>query len=150
MLVEHFLQRFGKALGKPASRVSSIALELLLKHDWPGNVRELENVLQRAILISPTGSIGPEQLPKEIFEAASPVVTGQLLPDIEREARESAARIAIYRTLERTDWSVKESANLLGIPEKTLYDKCSRLGIKLKRARAGGVPGGETPDLGNS
>jgi len=123
LLVEHFLRRFGKALGKPAVRVETLALDLLMQYDWPGNIRELENVLQRAILLSPTATIDPDHLPKEIVEAETPVVSGQSLPEIEKGARESAARIAIYRTLERTNWSVKESARMLGIPEKTLYDK---------------------------
>jgi DNA-binding NtrC family response regulator len=150
MLVEHFLRRFGKTLSKPARSVGPMVMELLLQHDWPGNVRELENVLQRAILISPTGSIEPEHLPKEIFESTSPVVIGQSLPDIEREARDSAARVAIYRALEQTNWSVKESAKLLGVPEKTLYDKCSRLGLKLKGARSGRTADEEARDPGNS
>jgi len=136
LLVEHFLRRFGKALGKPAVRVETLALDLLMQYDWPGNIRELENVLQRAILLSPSASIDPDHLPKEIVEAETPVVSGQSLPEIEKGARDSAARIIIYRTLERNNWSVKESARLLGVPEKTLYDKCSRLGIKLRGSRS--------------
>jgi two-component system response regulator AtoC len=150
VLVEHFMHRFGKTLSKPVLKVSPMVLELLLQHDWPGNVRELENVLQRAILISPTGSIEPDHLPKEIFDSTSPVVMGQSLPEIEREARDSAARVVIYKTLEQTNWSVKESSKLLGVPEKTLYDKCARLGVKLKRGRAGGSAAEEPLEDGNS
>ncbi|MBM4162793.1 MAG: sigma-54-dependent Fis family transcriptional regulator, partial [Ignavibacteria bacterium] len=93
LLVEHFLRRFGKALGKPAVRVETLALDLLMQYDWPGNIRELENVLQRAILLSPSASIDPDHLPKEIVEAETPVVSGQSLPEIEKGARDSAARI---------------------------------------------------------
>lgn len=150
LLVEHFLRRFGKALGKPAVRVETLALDLLMQYDWPGNIRELENVLQRAILLSPTATIDPDHLPKEIVEAETPVVSGQSLPEIEKGARESAARIAIYRTLERTNWSVKESARMLGIPEKTLYDKCSRLGIKLRGSRSSTDSGGGDVNPENS
>jgi two-component system, NtrC family, response regulator AtoC len=135
LLVEHFLQRFGQSLGKSSLNVNPQALELMMQYTWPGNVRELENVLQRAILISPSASIEPEHLPKEMVHGSIPMVEGQSLPAIEREARDSAARVVIYRTLERTGWSIKESAVLLGIPEKTLYDKCSRLGIKLRGAQ---------------
>jgi DNA-binding NtrC family response regulator len=150
MLVEHFLQRFGKALSKPTVQVNPLALDLLMQYDWPGNVRELENVLQRGILISPSASIEPDHLPREIVEANAPIVMGQPLPAIEKEAKESAARIAIYRTLEQTNWSVRESARLLGVPEKTLYDKCSRLGIKLKGPQAGGVSGENEVNSENS
>ncbi len=132
LLVEHFLQRFGKSLNKPSITINPQALELLMQYNWPGNVRELENVLQRAILISPSASIEPEHLPREMVHGNLRIVEGLSLPDIEREARDSAARAVIFRTLERTGWSIKESAALLGVPEKTLYDKCSRLGIKLR------------------
>ena len=132
LLVEHFLERFGKSLNKPSISVNPQALEYMMQYNWPGNVRELENILQRAILISPSASIEPEHLPKEMVHGGVPIVEGQSLPDIEREARDVAARAVIMRTLERTGWNIKESALLLGVPEKTLYDKCSRLGVKLR------------------
>lgn len=131
-LVEHFLQRFGKSLNKPSISVNPQALEYMMQYNWPGNVRELENILQRAILISPSASIEPDHLPKEMIHGAVPLVEGQSLPDIEREARDSAARAVIFKMFERTGWNIKESAALLGVPEKTLYDKCARLGIKLR------------------
>lgn len=137
LLVDHFLRRFGASLNKPTMTVNPQALEMMIQYDWPGNVRELENVVQRAILLSPGVSIEPEHLPKEMVDSSIPVVEGESLPVIERGARETAARVAIYRALERTKWNIKESAKLLGVPEKTLYDKCSRLGVKLKGGKSG-------------
>lgn len=132
LFVDHFLERFGKTLNKPSIKVNPQALECMMQYNWPGNVRELENILQRAILLSSSASIEPEHLPKEMVHGAVPLVEGQSLPDIERDARDAAARSVIMRTLERTSWNIKESAQLLSVPEKTLYDKCSRLGIKLR------------------
>jgi DNA-binding NtrC family response regulator len=132
LLVEHSLKRFGRSLNKTSIRVNPLALDQMMQYSWPGNVRELENVIQRAILISPNASIEPDHLPREIADTSIPIVEGQTLPDIEREARDAAARVAIYRTMERVDWNIKEGAKLLGVPDKTLYDKCSRLGIKLR------------------
>jgi len=135
-LVEHFLRRFGKSLNKPSITVTPEALELMMQYDWPGNVREVENILQRAILISPSALIEPDHLPKEMVSASIPLAEGQSLSDIERVARDTAARLAVHRALEKTGWNIKESATILGIPEKTLYDKCSRLGIKLRSSKA--------------
>ena len=87
-------------------------------------------------LISPSASIEPDHLPREIADTSVPIVDGQTLPDIEREARDAASRVAIYRALERAGWNIKEGAKLLGVPDKTLYDKCSRLGIKLRGMQA--------------
>ena len=63
LLAEHFLERFGKEMGKPIAKISSEAMDLLMKYRWPGNVRELENVIERAIALEPTPTILPERLP---------------------------------------------------------------------------------------
>jgi two-component system NtrC family response regulator len=136
LFVEHFLERFGKSLNKPSITVNPQALEYMMQYNWPGNVRELENILQRAILLSSSASIEPEHLPKEMVHGAVSIAEGQSLSDIERDARDTAARTVIMRTLERTGWNIKESALLLRVPEKTLYDKCSRLGIRLRGSMA--------------
>ncbi|MBI3586452.1 MAG: sigma-54-dependent Fis family transcriptional regulator [Ignavibacteriales bacterium] len=133
LLVEHILKRFGKDLNKSEITVDPVALDCMLQYHWPGNVRELENVIQRALLLSAGGVITLEHLPKEIGGGESVVSSGLSLPEVEKNARDSAARLVIYRYLEQTNWNIKESAKLLGIPEKTLYDKCSRLGIKLQK-----------------
>lgn len=132
LLVEHFLQRYGKELNKIDITVNPLTLEYLMQYHWPGNVRELQNVIQRAMLLSSGDALKPEYLPKEIVEEKIDRALTQPLPELEKEARDAAARIAIYHALEKTEWNIKESARILGIPEKTLYDKCSRLGIKVK------------------
>ena len=137
LLASYFLEKHSRLNARALSLVEEDVVEVLDAYDYPGNVRELENILQRAILLSPGASIEPEHLPKEMVDSSIPVVDGESLPVIEREARDTAARVAIYRALERTAWNIRESAKLLGVPEKTLYDKCSRLGIKLR----GGVGG---------
>jgi DNA-binding NtrC family response regulator len=132
VLVEHFLRHYEKELGRSKLRVSPVTMEHLIEYDWPGNIRELENVIQRAILLSPLNVIEPQHLPKEIAENRITMPDGASLPLLEKEAKDRAARVAINKALEKSSWSVREAARLLGIPEKTLYDKCSKLGIRLK------------------
>ncbi|MBI3787349.1 MAG: sigma-54-dependent Fis family transcriptional regulator [Ignavibacteriales bacterium] len=134
LLVEHILERFGKDLLSEIT-IDPVAMDYMLQYNWPGNVRELENVIQRAMLLSAGETIQLEHLPKEIGGGDSSMSSGSSLPEIEKNARDSAARLAIYRYLEQTNWNIKESAKLLGIPEKTLYDKCSRLDIKLPKKK---------------
>lgn len=133
LLVEYYLQRYGPELGKPNLTVSQSAMELLVQHNWPGNVRELQNTIQRAILFCSGLKIEPHDLPKEITEGKVSPLANMPLPAIEKQARDSAARLAILNALEKTGWNVKKSAQILSIPEKTLYDKCSHLGIKLRK-----------------
>ncbi|MBI3005402.1 MAG: sigma-54-dependent Fis family transcriptional regulator [Ignavibacteriales bacterium] len=133
LLVEHFLRQYEVQLSRPKLRVSPMALEHLMEYSWPGNIRELENIIQRAILLSPTNIVEPEYLPKEIAEIRVPISESLSLPQLEREAKERASRLAILRALDQNEWDIREAARSLGIPEKTLYDKCSKLGIKLRK-----------------
>ncbi len=135
LLVEYYLQRYGPELGRPGLTITQTAMEHLLQYDWPGNIRELQNTLQRAILFCSGSRIEHHDLPKEITEGMSGPHTNMPLPLIEKQARDSAARLAILSALEQTGWNVKKSAQILSIPEKTLYDKCSNLGIKLRQAK---------------
>jgi DNA-binding NtrC family response regulator len=59
LLARHFLARYGAELGRPDAELSDEAMHALSVHDWPGNVRELEHVIQRALVLSPPGTIGP-------------------------------------------------------------------------------------------
>ncbi|MCI0708016.1 MAG: sigma-54 dependent transcriptional regulator [Ignavibacteriae bacterium] len=133
LLVQYYLERYGPELGKPNLSVSQSGMEFMMQYDWPGNVRELQNTIQRAILFCSSQKIEASDLPKEITEGKVTTAENIPLPLIEKQAKESAARLAILNALEQTGWNVKKSAQILSIPEKTLYDKCSNLGIKLKK-----------------
>jgi PAS domain S-box-containing protein len=52
-LLEYFVQRFGRKLGKSISKIDKRTMELFRSYDWPGNVRELQNVVERSVIISP-------------------------------------------------------------------------------------------------
>jgi DNA-binding NtrC family response regulator len=130
-LAQYFLKRYSVELSKPGVTLSDGALEMMMSYPWAGNVRELENVVQRAILLCTRGTIQPEHLPLDFTQGRASVEAGRPLREIEREARDQAARRAIARALEETGWVVREAAEILQIPEKTLYDRCSKLGIRL-------------------
>jgi PAS domain S-box-containing protein len=53
MLLEYFVQRFGRKLGKTFSKIDKRTVELFRRYDWPGNVRELQNVVERSVIVSP-------------------------------------------------------------------------------------------------
>jgi two-component system response regulator PilR (NtrC family) len=66
LLVDHFLQKFSKELGKELRRVSPEAMALLENHHWPGNIRELENVIERAVVLGAGDVLGPDALPEGV------------------------------------------------------------------------------------
>jgi PAS domain S-box-containing protein len=52
MLVEYFVQRYAKRLGKNISSIEKKTLDLFRSYDWPGNIRELQNVIERSIILA--------------------------------------------------------------------------------------------------
>lgn len=123
-LVQHFLARHGRRLGREKVGVSHEVLELMRRHAWPGNVRELENVVQRALVLGRGEVIGPEDLPESMWSERRPVGPDEVrsLSDVEREQVERAMRAS------RGNKSA--AARLLGLDRKTLYRKLELYGIR--------------------
>lgn len=68
VLAQHFLDKYSRSLGTEVKGISPEAMELLTGYKWPGNVRELENCIQRAMVVSGSGTVMPDHLPKRIQE----------------------------------------------------------------------------------
>ena len=123
ILVEHFVKN---AANKSPVIVSSEAMELLSEYTWPGNVRELRNVIERALVLAPTGEITKDCLPLEIYNRKKPSIP---VSSPERPAGNSSLSLAeiereqIIATLNKVNWHRGKAANLLGITPKTLYRK---------------------------
>jgi two-component system response regulator AtoC len=62
LLAEHFVELFAREFKRPVHRITPAAMELLKAHPWPGNVRELRNVIERAVLLSKSEVLGPEDV----------------------------------------------------------------------------------------
>src|SRR3979411_862568 len=69
LLVHHFLEKYAEENKKGALELTPEALDLLTEYDWPGNVRELENVIERAVVLSPGPRIGVELIPDHVRRA---------------------------------------------------------------------------------
>jgi transcriptional regulator with GAF, ATPase, and Fis domain len=125
LLVQHFVEKYGEENRKPDLEIVPDALDILMSHDWPGNVRELENVIERAVILSP----GPELrvLPREPNNRASAGQSSgnhQTLEEVEREH--------ILATLKETKWVLGGpggAARRLGINRSTLQFRMKKLGI---------------------
>ena len=62
LLAHHFLEKYSREMGKEITKLSSYAVDLLVKYDFPGNIRELENLIERSVALSNTNIILPESL----------------------------------------------------------------------------------------
>ncbi|MEE4600105.1 MAG: sigma 54-interacting transcriptional regulator, partial [Desulfobacteraceae bacterium] len=123
LLVDFYVDRISKRLGKSIKMVPVSVMDALQKYHWPGNIRELENVLERAVI----SSSGPklrlvDELNKPHKELIRPERT---LADVEREY--------IIRVLEQVQWKVggKNSASeILGLDRSTLRARMRKLNIR--------------------
>ena len=117
-LVTHLLNKLGARLDRLGCAVSAEAMVALSQYPWPGNVRELENVIERALVLGPSETIGVEELPERMRQRpATPLPSSpeRRLADVEREH--------ILTTLEAASGNKAATARSLGVNRKTLYRK---------------------------
>ena len=126
LLTQHFLRKYGLAMNKPIEEITPEAMDLLIRHDWPGNVRELENAIERAMVVGKPPAIHPEDLPFQLLQRSVPLGRGDSLEDIER--------VHIANILDRNNWNISRSAQILKIDRVTLYNKIRKYGLRKQTA----------------
>ncbi|SJZ72714.1 PAS domain S-box-containing protein [Trichlorobacter thiogenes] len=127
LLVEQFIIKFNHLHHATVRCMAPEALSLLMAHDWPGNVRELENVIERAFVLCPDGTIEIPHLPDELTlhgsRSAGPVSL--------QDARSQMEAQAIQTSLEQNGFNRLATAKALGMHKTTLFRKIRQLGIVL-------------------
>ena len=101
-IAEHFLRHYSQMFQKPMNSIEPDALNMLQTYPWPGNVRELENVMQRAIILSPGTTVRVEDLAlslpeEEVDENEDVVNIGDYHPagSFERQLRDYKVKLAV-------------------------------------------------------
>jgi DNA-binding NtrC family response regulator len=127
-LAAHFLEKYGRPLGKEVQELKPEASRHLLLYHWPGNVRELEASIQRAITLTKNAVLSLEDF---AFEDVSPpsdqtTAPAQSLTDAIREAE----RRYLQEVLQSVGGQRKRAAEILGISRKTLWKKLKQLGLE--------------------
>jgi formate hydrogenlyase transcriptional activator len=124
LLVRHFAQQFARRMHKTIETIPSDTMQGLTRYPWPGNIRELQNIIERAVIVSP----GPVlQVPlTDLNPRATPA---RPLP---QDTLEDAERKHILAVLEETKWvlsGLNGAAARLGIKRSTLQFRMRKLGI---------------------
>jgi DNA-binding NtrC family response regulator len=103
---------------------------VLKAHDWPGNVRELQNVIERAVVLSPGPVLRPALTELKHMTSEPSATASRTLAEAEREH--------ILGVLKQTDWQIGGqggAATRLGLPRTTLTYKMQKLGIEGRRSK---------------
>lgn len=125
LLLEQFIAKYNRLHHATVRGISTETLSLLMAHEWPGNVRELENIIERAFVLCPDGTISMAHLPDEI----SFIKSRPTLPNGLQDARLQLESEAIRTALERNNFSRLAAARELGMHKSTLFRKIKQLGI---------------------
>ena len=125
LLVNEFVKRSGKKLGKQIKTIPKGVIKALQNYPWPGNIRELENIIERAV-INTRGSR---------LQLADKIDTGrdEKMSAARRGTLSEIERDYIVQVLEETDWKVSGkngAAEILKINPNTLRGRMRKLGIQ--------------------
>jgi formate hydrogenlyase transcriptional activator len=125
-LVAHFVEMFGRRMGRQIDYISPETMSALTLYSWPGNIRELQNLMERAVILS-NNAVLPNPLPT-VPTARREEITQSAPPTSLRDSE----RTLILRTLEAVGWLVggaDGAAVKLGLKRTTLINKMKKLGI---------------------
>jgi two-component system nitrogen regulation response regulator GlnG len=150
MLIQHYLRRFNRELGREVREITPEALELLRRYPWPGNIRELQGVLKQTLLQATGTVLVPAFLPEPVRappEPATSQIPGaeagfsfeefilQRLAEgtttLSAEAHQLLDRLLLRLALRHTRGNQVQGARVLGISRQTLRAKTRELGLSI-------------------
>ena len=149
ILVDHYVRRFSRELGRDVVEVAPEALARLRAHDWPGNIRELQSVLKKALLHASGrvllqtflpeflggGDFAPASATPSDFDLATFVRkrVSRGAEGLYAQTHDHVDRLLFTRALEYTHGNHRDAARILGISRQTMRVKLRALGLHVAR-----------------
>jgi len=127
LLVDHFIARFNKEMGRKVTQVEPEVMAILDAYDFPGNIRELENIIEHAMVFCTGDTLEAEHLQKEIQPARKSVINTVVEDEDPIHAMEEAL---ILKVLTQTKWNYKKTAERLKMSRTTLWRKIKTYGLR--------------------
>jgi len=132
LLVDHFIQKYARELGKPVQGASDEVMDRLMRYPFPGNVRELENVIERAVALSKQPVLGLDSLAPSVLNPARASGSKRIPPggvDLQR-LMDDYERALLQEALEGGGFVKKRAAQLLGISFRSFRYRLEKLGLE--------------------
>ncbi len=123
LLVDHFMKMYGRKYHKMDVQVSPGTIEVLKGYHWPGNVRELQHVIERAVILSDSNSLRPEEL---LFNRPAAPVADDSSDD---RSLFEVEKKHIEMVIKKHNGSVTAAAKELGLTRTALYRRIRKYGI---------------------
>ena len=123
LLVDHFLQQFAHKYKKNIKGVTSSAMKKLRQYNWPGNVRELQHAVERAVILSESKILQPNDFMLKTQQNAGEegALSTYNIEDIERDV--------IQRALRKNNGNISQASKELGLTRASLYRRLEKYGL---------------------
>ncbi|MEN8248192.1 MAG: sigma-54 dependent transcriptional regulator [Bacteroidota bacterium] len=125
LLANHFLQTYSNKYKKEVNKISDAALTRMNVYNWPGNIRELQHAVERAVIMSNSSVLQPEDFNFNIshIEGEQDNVT------IEQYNLDEVEKILIRKVLKKYNGNITQAARELGLTRSSLYRRLEKHGI---------------------
>lgn len=120
ILADFFIRKYAAKYNRPVLRISQQAHDKLLKYSWPGNIRELQHTIEKAVILSESSILKPEDL---YLRNTTPVTSGENMTTLEEMEKQ-----LINQALEKNNGNYTLAAQQLGVTRQTLYNRLKRSG----------------------
>jgi DNA-binding NtrC family response regulator len=128
LLSNHFLHHYNKKYKKNVGKISEAALTKMQKHTWPGNVRELQHALERAIIMSNSQVLQPEDFNLNSQSQSSGHADGENVL-LDQFKLEDVEQILIKKVLKKYNGNITQAASELGLTRSSLYRRLEKYGL---------------------
>ncbi len=125
VLAGHFLKQYSTKYGKNITKISEAAMARMHKHPWPGNIRELQHSLERAIILSNSSVLQPEDFN---FTVGSTKETDQNLL-LDQYNLDEVEKLLIRKVLKKYNGNITQAASELGLTRSSLYRRLEKHGL---------------------
>lgn len=120
LLAEHFLKIYSRKYKKNIRSISSVAGKKLTQYPWPGNVRELQHAIERAVIMSDTGMLEPDDF---LLQPSSQKMTDLGLDTYNLDEIE---KTIINKVLKQYQGNITQAASELGLTRTSLYRRMEK------------------------
>jgi DNA-binding NtrC family response regulator len=118
ILAEFFLKKYSYKYNKPDQKINQLALEKLLKYSWPGNIRELQHTIEKAVILSESSILKPDDISLKYTTSISGNDAFTTLEEMERHM--------ISEALRKHNGNLTAAAGQLGVTRQTLYNRLKK------------------------
>jgi DNA-binding NtrC family response regulator len=125
LLASHFLKQYSNKYSKNISKISEAAMARMHKHPWPGNIRELQHSLERAIILSNSSVLQPEDFN---FTVGASKENEQNL-SLDQYNLDEVEKLLIRKVLKKYNGNITQAASELGLTRSSLYRRLEKHGL---------------------